>query len=275
MRVGNIDIRNDRPFTLIAGPCQIESREHAIVHALYLKELTDRLGIPFIYKSSFDKANRTSGETPRGVGYVYGLEILSDIRKLGIKTTTDFHNSYQITAAPMAVEQSVDLIQIPAFLCRQTDLLYAAGYTGKSVNVKKGQFCAPEDMKYVVEKIKSTGNQDVMLTERGTTFGYHNLVVDYRSLVIMRGIAPICFDATHSVQYPAGGTGQSGGAREFVPYLATAAVAVGVAALFMECHEDPDNAPSDGPCMMRLDEMEKLLIELKHIDQYVKHETMV
>ncbi|MBV6632578.1 MAG: 3-deoxy-8-phosphooctulonate synthase [Alphaproteobacteria bacterium] len=268
VKVGDIEIANDRPFTLIAGPCQLESRDHAFDMAGALKELTARLGIPFIYKTSFDKANRTSVSGKRGVGLDKGLPILAELRKeLEVPVLTDIHGPEQ--CEPVAAV--VDVMQIPAFLCRQTDLLLAAGETGAVINVKKGQFLAPWDMGNVAAKIAATGNHNILLTERGASFGYNTLVSDMRSLPTMAETGyPVVFDATHSVQQPGGKGTSSGGQREFVPVLSRAAVAVGVGALFVETHQDPDNAPSDGPNMVPLDEMEPLLSKLQDLDRVVK-----
>ena len=268
--IHNITVGNNQPFMLIAGPCQIESQSHALDTAERIKEITSKLGIKFVYKSSFDKANRSSVSTKRGVGIKEGLEILNTVKhKLGVPILTDIHESWQ---AQEVADAGVDILQIPAFLCRQTDLLLAAGNTGKVVNVKKGQFLAPHDMKNVAEKIASTGNEHIMLCERGYTHGYNNLVVDMRSLPIMaRTGYPVVFDATHSVQQPGGLGTVSGGDRAMVPYLARAAIATGcVAGVFMETHEDPDNAPSDGPNMIQLDNLKDILEELVAIDEIVK-----
>lgn len=267
VKIGAIEIKNTSPFVLISGPCQIESRDHALMMADALKTIAVRLSIPLIYKSSFDKANRTSLMSARGVGMDEGLRILEEVKaSLELPVITDIHAPEQ--AAPVA--EVVDLLQIPAFLSRQTDLLVAAAKTNKPVMVKKGQFLAPEDMRYVVEKIVESGNENTLVCERGASFGYHNLVVDMRGLDVMKAYAPVVFDATHSVQAPGGLAGQSGGAREFAPVLARAALGVGVAAIFAECHQDPNNAPSDGPVMLRLDEMEKHLKSWKAIDDVVK-----
>jgi 2-dehydro-3-deoxyphosphooctonate aldolase (KDO 8-P synthase) len=266
--VRDIAIANDRPFVLIAGPCQLESREHAMEMSSALVEITRRLGIPLIYKTSFDKANRTSVSTARGLGIEQSLPIMADIReRFGIPVLTDVHAPEQ--CAPVA--EVVDVLQIPAFLCRQTDLLLAAGETGKAINVKKGQFLAPWDMKNVAGKIASTGNQNILLCERGVSFGYNTLVSDMRSLPIMAQTGyPVVFDATHSVQQPGGQGSTSGGQREFVPVLARAALAVGCAAVFMETHQDPDNAPSDGPNMVRLNELEAILTVMLAVDRLAK-----
>jgi len=268
--IHNITVGNDQPFVLIAGPCQIESQQHALDTAERIKQITSELGIKFVYKSSFDKANRSSVGTKRGVGIKEGLEILNTVKhKLGVPILTDIHETWQ---AQEVSDAGVDILQIPAFLCRQTDLLLAAGATGKAINVKKGQFLAPHDMKNVAEKIASTGNEHIMLCERGYTHGYNNLVVDMRSLPIMaRTGYPVVFDATHSVQQPGGLGTVSGGDRSMVPYLARAAIATGcVAGVFMETHEDPDNAPSDGPNMIQLDNLKEILEELVAIDEIVK-----
>jgi len=263
-----VRIGQAEPLAVIAGPCQMESRQHALETAHALKEIADRLGIGLIYKTSFDKANRTSVNTARGIGLTEALPIFAEIRETtGLPTLTDVHEAEQCAEAA----QAVDVLQIPAFLCRQTDLLLAAGRTGKAVNVKKGQFLAPWDMKNVVAKVLSTGNADVMACERGVSFGYNTLVSDMRALPIMGQIGcPVVFDATHSVQQPGGQGTTSGGQREFVPVLARAAVAVGVAALFMETHPDPDNAPSDGPNMVPMREFEGLISELLAFDALAK-----
>ncbi len=267
--VGNLTIGNDKPFTLIAGPCQMESRDHAFEVCGKLKELTDTLGIPFIYKSSFDKANRTSLKGKRGIGLDGALPVFADLKKeFGIPVLTDIHEREQCAE----VAKVVDVLQIPAFLCRQTDLLIAAAETGVVVNVKKGQFLAPWDMKNVAEKVVESGNDRILLTERGASFGYNNLVVDMRSLHVMAEDTgfPVIFDATHATQQPGGLGGASGGNRDMAPVLARAAIAVGVAGVFIETHPDPDNAPSDGPCMIRLDNMEAVLSELKAFDEVAK-----
>ncbi len=268
VRVGAIEIANHRPFTLIAGPCQIESRAHALEVAAALRALSETTGVPLIYKSSFDKANRTSAGAPRGVGLAEGLAILAEVReRTGLPTLTDVHAADQ--CAPAA--QAVDVLQIPAFLCRQTDLLLAAGRTGKAINVKKGQFLAPWDMAQVADKIASTGNHNILLCERGASFGYNMLVTDLRALPIMaRTGYPVVFDATHSVQLPGGQGTSSGGQREFAPVLARAALAVGVAAVFLETHPDPDHAPSDGPNMIPLRDMPALIRRLKGFDDLAK-----
>jgi len=259
---------NDLPAAFILGPCVIESRDHALKLATTVAEIAQRVGVPVIYKSSFDKANRSSGKSFRGPGIDEALRIFSDVKAAtGLAVTTDVHEREQCAA----VAEVVDILQIPAFLSRQTDLLLAAAATGRVVNVKKGQFLAPWDMKNVVGKLTAGGASGVMLTERGTSFGYNTLVVDMRGLPIMAETgAPVIFDATHSVQSPGGKGETTGGDREMAPVLARAAVAVGVAGVFMECHEDPDNAPSDGPNMVRLDELEGILTTLKAFDQLAK-----
>jgi 2-dehydro-3-deoxyphosphooctonate aldolase (KDO 8-P synthase) len=273
MRTFNINslaISNKLPFVLIAGPCQIESQQHAEDTCARLIAITALLGVPLIYKSSFDKANRSSISTQRGIGIDEGLKILNGIKhQFGVPVLTDIHESWQ---AKECAEAGIDVLQIPAFLCRQTDLLLAAGETGCVINVKKGQFLAPHDMKNVAAKIASTGNERIMLCERGYTHGYNNLVVDMRSLPIMAGTGyPVVFDATHSVQQPGGMGERSGGDRTMVPYLARAAVATGcLSAVFMECHEDPDRAPSDGPNMIKLDDLKTILEDLVAIDEIVK-----
>jgi len=271
--INQLSIGNKLPFVLIAGPCQIESQDHAEATCARLIAITASLGIPLIYKSSFDKANRSSISTKRGLGIKEGLDVLNAIKHtFGVPVLTDIHESWQ---AKECVEAGIDILQIPAFLCRQTDLLLAAGETGCAINVKKGQFLAPHDMKNVAAKIASTGNERIMLCERGYTHGYNNLVVDMRSLPIMASTGyPVVFDATHSVQQPGGMGERSGGDRSMVPYLARAAIATGcVSTLFMECHEDPDNAPSDGPNMVRLDDLSEILEQLVAIDGIVKRTT--
>jgi 2-dehydro-3-deoxyphosphooctonate aldolase (KDO 8-P synthase) len=253
---------------VIAGPCVIENRESALRHASLLKEAADRVGVPYIFKSSYDKANRSSATSFRGPGLENGLEILAEIkRKVGVPILTDVHESEQVTA----VQQVADVLQIPAFLCRQTDFVIAVANSGKVINVKKGQFLAPWDIGNVVDKIVSTGNDQVLLTERGVSFGYNNLVSDMRSLVVMRELGyPVIFDATHSLQLPGGRGNASGGERKYIPALARAAVAAGVDALFMEVHEDPDQALSDGPNSLPLKDFEKLICAVKQIDEMVK-----
>ncbi len=264
----SVRLGNKLPLAFIAGPCALESRNHALDVATALKEIADRLNIPLIFKTSFDKANRTSAGAVRGIGMAAGLPILAEIREtLDVPVLTDVHSPEQ--CAPVA--EAVDILQIPAFLCRQTDLLLAAAATGRVINIKKGQFLAPWDMAHVVEKVRQAGNADVMITERGASFGYNTLVSDMRALPVLAATgAPVVFDATHSVQQPGGLGGASGGQREFVPVLARAAVAVGVAAVFIETHPDPDNAPSDGPNMVPLNEFEALASELMEFDKLAK-----
>ena len=266
--VGNVRFANHLPFALIAGPCQLESRAHALETAAALKEMTEELGIGLVFKTSFDKANRTSASAARGVGLDAALPVFAEIREtLGLPVLTDVHDAAQCTP----VAEAVDILQIPAFLCRQTDLLLAAAATGRVVNVKKGQFLAPWDMKNIVTKLTGAGNRNVLLTERGVSFGYNTLVSDMRSLPIMAATgAPVIFDATHSVQQPGGQGTSSGGQREFVAVLARAAVAVGVAGLFIETHEDPDRAPSDGPNMVPLAQMPALVASLMAFDRLAK-----
>ncbi len=268
IKLCNLEIANHKPMTLIAGPCQLESKDHAYEMCGALKELTKNLGMQFIYKTSYDKANRTSLLGKRGVGIDKGLQILADIRKdFGVPVLTDVHSASQ--CAPVA--EVVDVLQIPAFLCRQTDLLIAAAKTGKVVNVKKGQFLAPWDMKNVANKVSESGNDNILLTERGVCFGYNTLVSDMRSIPIMKETGyPVIYDATHSVQQPGGLGGASGGDRRMVPVLARAAVAVGVAGVFIETHQDPDNAPSDGPNMVKLSEIPKILEKLIAFDKIAK-----
>ncbi|HTS92608.1 MAG TPA: 3-deoxy-8-phosphooctulonate synthase, partial [Stellaceae bacterium] len=268
VHIGNVAIGNDKPMALIAGPCALESRAHALEMSHALVELTGRLGLGFVYKTSFDKANRTSIEGARGLGLEASLPILAEVReKWGCPVLTDVHEPQQCAA----VAEAADVLQIPAFLCRQTDLLVAAAKTGRAVNVKKGQFLAPWDMKNAAAKIADAGNQKILLTERGVSFGYNTLVNDMRALPILAETGyPVVFDATHSVQQPGGRGGSSGGQREFVPVLARAAVAIGVAAVFMETHEDPDRAPSDGPNMVKLKELPALLETLMEFDRLAK-----
>lgn len=265
---GKVTFGNDLPFVLIAGPCQMESRDHAMMMTEKLVKITDDLKIPFIYKTSFDKANRTSLKGKRGMGLEGSLAVFTEIRKtFACPVLTDVHTEAQCGQ----LAEYVDILQIPAFLCRQTDMLLAAAKTGKVVNVKKGQFLAPWDMKNVAEKIEGGGNNKILLTERGASFGYNTLVTDFRALPIMSETGyPVIFDATHSVQQPGGQGTSSGGDRRFVPPLARAAAAVGVAGIFMETHQDPDNAPSDGPNMVRLSELADLLKSLKEIDGLTK-----
>ncbi|HEY6382514.1 MAG TPA: 3-deoxy-8-phosphooctulonate synthase [Pseudolabrys sp.] len=267
--VGSVRFGNALPLALIAGPCALESKAHALEMAAALKEITGRAGIGLVYKTSFDKANRTSAKSARGLGLEPALPIFSEIRdKLKVPVLTDVHDAEQCAQlAPV-----VDVLQIPAFLCRQTDLLVAAAKTGKAINVKKGQFLAPWDMQNVVEKITGAGNRNVLVTERGVSFGYNTLVSDMRALPILKRTAqaPVIFDATHSVQQPGGQGTSSGGEREFVPVLARAATAVGIAGIFIETHQDPDKAPSDGPNMLPLKEMEPLLRALIEFDRLAK-----
>jgi 2-dehydro-3-deoxyphosphooctonate aldolase (KDO 8-P synthase) len=267
--VGRVRFGNALPLALIAGPCALESRAHALEMAAALKEIAERVGIGLIYKSSFDKANRTSGNSPRGIGLEWALPIFAEIREsLGIPVLTDVHEPDQCAH----VAEAADILQIPAFLCRQTDLLVAAAKTGRAVNVKKGQFLAPWDMANVAQKLTGAGNRNVLVTERGASFGYNTLVSDMRAIPIMARDtgAPVIFDATHSVQQPGGQGTSSGGQREFVPVLARAAVAIGVAGVFIETHQDPDRAPSDGPNMMPLRDMEGLLRTLLAFDRIAK-----
>ncbi|MEQ9683349.1 MAG: 3-deoxy-8-phosphooctulonate synthase [Rhodospirillales bacterium] len=266
--VGDLTIGNGLPLVLIAGPCAMESRDHALDMAGALKEMTGKLGMGLIYKTSFDKANRTSATSPRGMGLDKALPVFEAVKQqIGCPVLTDVHDAGQCAEAATVV----DVLQIPAFLCRQTDLLLAAGETGAAINVKKGQFLAPWDMQNVVDKIKSTGNGRVMVCERGASFGYNTLVSDMRALpVLAKTGCPVVFDATHSVQQPGGQGATSGGQREFAPVLARAAVAVGVAAVFMETHEDPDKAPSDGPNMINLTDMPAVLETLAAFDRLAK-----
>jgi 2-dehydro-3-deoxyphosphooctonate aldolase (KDO 8-P synthase) len=267
--VGAVRFGNDLPLALIAGPCALESKAHALEMASALKEIAAKAGVGLVYKTSFDKANRTSSRSARGIGLDAALPIFAEIRdKLKLAVLTDVHDAEQCARLAPAV----DVLQIPAFLCRQTDLLIAAAKTGKAVNVKKGQFLAPWDMKNVVDKITGAGNRNVLVTERGVSFGYNTLVSDMRALPILKRttLAPVIFDATHSVQQPGGHGTSSGGEREFVPVLARAAVAVGVAGVFIETHQDPDHAPSDGPNMLPLKEMEPLLRRLVEFDRLAK-----
>jgi 2-dehydro-3-deoxyphosphooctonate aldolase (KDO 8-P synthase) len=268
VKIGGFEIGGGRPLALIAGPCVIESVDSAMRHAAFIKQAADRVGMPFIFKSSYDKANRTSLSSYRGPGVEEGLGILARVRKeIGVPVLTDVHEKEQVDLA----KDSVDVLQIPAFLCRQTDFVVAVAQSGKIVNVKKGQFLAPWDVGNIVEKIVSTGNEQVMVTERGVSFGYNNLVSDMRSLVVLGELGyPVVFDATHSLQLPGGQGKASGGERRYIPALAKAAVAVGIDALFMEVHEDPDKALSDGPNSLPLDELEELLKRVKEIDQLAK-----
>ncbi|WP_332066136.1 3-deoxy-8-phosphooctulonate synthase [Bartonella sp. CB189] len=268
VKVGNTVFANEAPLSLIAGPCQIESRDHTFEMAGRIKEIADQVGIGFVYKSSYDKANRTSLSAARGVGIEKAMAIFSDLKKeFGCPILTDVHTEEQCTV----VASTVDILQIPAFLCRQTDLLVAAAKTGCVVNIKKGQFLAPWDMENVLKKVTRSGNLNVMLCERGTSFGYNRLISDMRSLPILRSLgAPVIFDATHSVQEPGGKGDSSGGQRQFVEVLARAACAVGVAGIFLETHQDPDNAPSDGPNMVKIDNLLRLLETLIEFDSVSK-----
>lgn len=268
IRVGAVEIGGGRPLAVIAGPCVIESRESVLRHAAALKERADRVGVPYIFKSSYDKANRSSVNAFRGPGLEKGMEILAEVkRRAGVPILTDVHEIDQVAAA----KEVVDILQIPAFLCRQTDFVVAVAKSGRVVNVKKGQFLAPWDMLNVVEKIRSAGNEQILLTERGASFGYNNLVSDMRSLVVMGGFGyPVVFDATHSLQLPGGLGNASGGERQYIPALARAGVAAGIDALFMEVHEDPDHALSDGPNSLALANFESVLRTVKAIDEIVK-----
>lgn len=268
IKIGSITIANDLPFVLIAGPCQLETRDHAMMMAETLVGITTKLNIPFVYKTSYDKANRTSLQGKRGMGLERSLPIFEEIRsQFRVPILTDVHSEDQCAA----VAPHVDVLQIPAFLCRQTDLLVAAAETGKVINVKKGQFLAPWDMQNVVAKLDASGNSNVVLTERGASFGYNTLVTDMRSLPIMAETGcPVVMDATHSIQQPGANGTSTGGDRRFVPTMAKAALAVGAAGVFIETHQDPDTAPSDGPNMLKLHDMEPLLVLLKDIDQLVK-----
>jgi 2-dehydro-3-deoxyphosphooctonate aldolase (KDO 8-P synthase) len=268
IEIGDLQIGQDLPFVLIAGPCQIESRDHALDMAEALSDICGEREIGLIYKSSFDKANRTSGGSARGVGLSKGIEILADVKEtFGCPVITDVHESEQCAS----VAEVVDVLQIPAFLCRQTDLLKAAAATGAAVHVKKGQFLAPWDMIHVVEKLERFGADRILIGERGTSFGYNTLVSDFRGLPIMAATGwPVVFDATHSVQQPGGRGGASGGQREFVPVLARAALAVGVACLFVETHQDPDNAPSDGPNMVPINQLSRMLSIFQEFDRLAK-----
>jgi len=268
VNVGNIQIANDKPFVLLAGPCVIEGEAFTLKTAAAIAAIAERVGVPLIFKSSFDKANRTSKDGFRGPGLNEGLRILQRVKdELGLPVVTDIHESHQVKA----VAEVADLLQTPAFLCRQTDFIAAVAGAGKPVNIKKGQFLAPWDMQHVLEKAQATGNDQIMLCERGASFGYNNLVSDMRSLLVMHAFgAPLVYDATHSVQQPGGLGGATGGNREFVPGLSRAAVATGVAAVFMEVHPDPDNAQSDGPNSLALSDLEGVLATLKQIDGVVK-----
>ena len=266
--IGDLIIANDRPLTVIAGPCQLETEDHAQMIAGRMKEACDAVGAQYVFKASYDKANRTSLSGVRGPGIDSGLKILQSVGKaIGVPVLTDVHNEAQCAEAA----EAVDILQIPAFLCRQTDMLLAAGETGAAINVKKGQFLAPWEMPNIITKIESTGNKRILLTERGTSFGYNTLVADMRSLPQMAKTGyPVVMDATHSVQQPGGKGGSSGGQREFAPIMARAAVAIGVAAVFIETHEDPDNSPSDGPNMIYLDQMPELISCLMAFDKLAK-----
>ena len=268
VKVGGFEIGAGKSLALIAGPCVIEGREAALRHASLIREVTDRVGIPYIYKSSYDKANRSSLESYRGPGIKRGLEILAEVKeKIGVPLLTDVHEKEQVSL----VQEVVDVIQIPAFLCRQTDFVIAVAQSGRVINVKKGQFLAPWDMRNVIEKIVSTGNEQVMVTERGFSFGYNHLISDMRSLVVMRELGyPVVFDATHSLQLPGGLGKSSGGERQFIGALARAAVAVGIDAIFMEVHENPDRALIDGPNSLSLSDLEVLLLLLKKLHGIVK-----
>ncbi|MTI00770.1 MULTISPECIES: 3-deoxy-8-phosphooctulonate synthase [Alphaproteobacteria] len=268
VKIADLTVGNDLPLTIIAGPCQLETADHAQMIAGTMKEACEAAGAQYVFKASYDKANRTSLSGKRGMGIDAGLKVLDDIRKtMGIPVLTDVHSEAQCAIAA----EAVDVLQIPAFLCRQTDMLLAAGNTGAVINVKKGQFLAPWEMQNIVTKIESTGNHNLLLTERGASFGYNTLVADMRSLPIMAQTGyPVVMDATHSVQQPGGRGGSSGGQREFAPVMARAAVAVGAAAVFMETHQDPDNAPCDGPNMIYLDQMPKLVDTLMRFDALAK-----
>lgn len=272
MKLCDFTVGLDKPFFLIAGPCVIEGKQFALDTAGQLKEITQKLGIPFIYKSSYDKANRTSGKSFRGLGLEKGLAILDEVKKqIGVPVLTDVHED-----TPMGeVAAVVDVLQTPAFLCRQTNFIHRVAETQLPVNIKKGQFLSPWEMRHVVDKARETGNTQIMVCERGVSFGYNNLVSDMRSLAIMRETnCPVVYDATHSVQLPGGADGKSSGQRQFVPVLARAAMAVGIAGIFMETHPEPDNAPSDGPNMWRLDQLEPLLKSLQAIDRVAKAEIL-
>jgi 2-dehydro-3-deoxyphosphooctonate aldolase (KDO 8-P synthase) len=273
VQVGSVAIGNALPLSVIAGPCALESRDHALEMAHALKEVAQKAGVGLVYKTSFDKANRTSANSPRGLGIELALPIFAEVReRTGLPVLTDVHEREQCGA----VGQVVDVLQIPAFLCRQTDLVIAAAETGRAINIKKGQFLAPWDMKNVIAKVTEAGNPNVLTTERGVSFGYNALVSDMRALPIMASFgAPVVFDATHSVQTPGGQGTSSGGDRAMVPVLARAAVAVGVACVFMETHQDPDRAPSDGPNMLKLKDLPALLSELVEIDRIAKKRTYV
>jgi len=268
IKIGNVAIGADGPLAVIAGPCVIESQESALRHAAALKERAERVGVPYVFKASYDKANRSSVNSFRGLGIEKGLAILAEVKqKIGVPVLTDVHETAQVAA----VKEVADILQIPAFLCRQTDFVAAVAQSGKVVNVKKGQFLAPWDMRNVIDKILATGNQQILVTERGASFGYNNLVSDMRSLVVMREMGyPVVFDATHSLQLPGGLGNASGGERQYIPALARAGVATGIDALFMEVHENPDQALSDGPNSLALENFEALLRQVKAIDALVK-----
>lgn len=268
VKISDLTVGNDLPLTIIAGPCQLETADHAQMIAGKMKEACDAAGARYVFKASYDKANRTSLSGKRGMGIDGGLKVLDDIRKaMGIPVLTDVHTEAQCAIAA----EAVDVLQIPAFLCRQTDMLLAAGETGKAVNVKKGQFLAPWEMQNIVDKVESTGNYNILLTERGTSFGYNTLVADMRALPQMAQTGyPVVMDATHSVQQPGGMGGSSGGQREFAPVMARAAVSLGVGAVFIETHQDPDTAPSDGPNMIPLDQMPQLIDTLMRFDALAK-----
>ncbi|MFO0679596.1 MAG: 3-deoxy-8-phosphooctulonate synthase [Polyangiaceae bacterium] len=268
--IGDVVVGGGAPFVFVGGPCVIESEVHALRMAHAIADIARRHAIPFVFKSSFDKANRTSARAFRGVRFDEGLRILERVKRdVGVKVLTDIHEPHH--AAP--VSEVVDVLQIPAFLCRQTDLLVAAADTGAVVNVKKGQFLSPAEVGHVLDKVRSAGNPNVMITERGTSFGYNDLVVDMRGLVAMREFrAPVVLDVTHALQSPGGRGDRSGGRREFAPYLLNAGVAIGIDAVFMEVHDDPDNAPSDGPNMVRLDDLERMLVGAKRLDALAKHD---
>ncbi|MDP8212033.1 MAG: 3-deoxy-8-phosphooctulonate synthase [Candidatus Zapsychrus exili] len=269
INVKNIKIGDKKPFVLIAGPCVIEGRQMALKIAASIKKITKKLGVPFIFKISYDKANRTSIKSYRGPGLVKGLDVIKEVKdKIGVPVLSDVHSPLEVEAAAKVL----DIMQIPAFLCRQTDLLVAAGNTGKIVNIKKGQFLAPKDMVQAIKKVESTGNKKILLTERGTSFGYNNLVSDFRSIAIMKETGyPVVFDATHSVQQPGGLGSVSGGLSQYVPLLARCAIASGCNAIFVEVHSNPKKALSDGPNMLALNKLEEFLIELKAIDKAIKN----
>ena len=270
IKLNNFEIANDMPFCLIAGPCVIESRDHSLMIAEKINTICKNLKINFIFKGSFDKANRSSSKSERGIGLDESLKIFKEIKStFDCPVLTDVHNEDHCKI--IGKTDIIDIMQIPAFLCRQTDLLFAAGNTNKIINIKKGQFLSPYDMKNIIQKIKATKNEKILLTERGVSFGYNNLVSDFRSLEIMkRNLYPVIYDATHSVQEPGGLGDKSGGKREFVPILSKAAIAVGVAGLFIETHDDPDNAPSDGPNMINIKDLKQMLIKLIQLDKVSK-----